>query len=53
MTGLFVIFFSAMGGAIGWWLGERLGFMTAFLLSVVGSALGVYYGRKLAKRYLP
>jgi len=39
-------------GAAGWWAGERVGFMTAFLLSTVGSGIGLYYGRWLAREYL-
>ncbi|HKH82494.1 MAG TPA: hypothetical protein VKA25_02290 [Gemmatimonadales bacterium] len=39
-------------GAAGWWAGERVGFMTAFLLSTVGSGIGLYYGRRLAREYL-
>ena len=41
-----------VGGAIGWWLGEMNGIMTAFLLSGVGSIAGVYAGWKFAKSYL-
>jgi uncharacterized membrane protein YfcA len=39
-------------GAIGWWLGEPYGVMTAFLLSGVGSIVGVYVGWKAARRLL-
>jgi hypothetical protein len=41
-----------VGGAIGWWLGERFGIMTAFWLSGAGSIAGVYAGWKFAKSYL-
>ena len=41
-----------VGGAIGWWLGERFDIMTAFLLSGVGSIAGAYAGWKFAKSYL-
>jgi hypothetical protein len=40
------------GGAIGWWLGDYIGFMTAFLLSVVGTGLGLYGGIRIARHYL-
>jgi hypothetical protein len=40
-------------GAGGWWAGERVGFMTAFMLSAVGSGVGLYWGRRLAREYLP
>jgi hypothetical protein len=41
-----------VGGAIGWWLGERYGLMTAFLLSSVGCILGIYVGWRIARRIL-
>ena len=43
---------SFVGGTIGWWLGEYAGIMTAFTLSIVGTGLGLYLGRKLASDYL-
>jgi hypothetical protein len=39
-------------GALGWWLGEPYGVMTAFLLGAVGSVLGVYLGWLAARRLL-
>jgi uncharacterized membrane protein YfcA len=39
-------------GAIGWSLGEPYGIMTAFLLSGLGSVVGVYLGWRLARRLL-
>ena len=41
-----------VGGYAGWALGEPMGFMTAFLISSVGSLLGVYVGWKVAREYL-
>lgn len=38
------------GGALGWWVGAQLGFFTAFLVSVVGTGMGIYGGRRLAAR---
>ena len=38
-------------GSIGWWLGERFGFVTAFVLSMIGTGFGMYYGVKLARHY--
>ena len=38
-------------GSVGWWLGERVGFMTAFMLSMVGTGIGMYAGRKAARYY--
>ena len=41
-----------VGGYIGWELGERFGLMTAFLISSVGSIVGVYAGWKLARHLM-
>jgi len=39
---------ASVGGWIGWVLGAHVGFMTAWMLSVVGTAAGVYCGRRAA-----
>jgi hypothetical protein len=39
-------------GALGWWIGERFGIMTAFFASGIGSMVGVYAGWWTARRYL-
>ena len=39
---------ASVGGAIGWWLGARVGMMTAFVVSMVGTGVGVYAGRRVA-----
>lgn len=41
-----------VGGYIGWSLAEPYGMMTAFLVSGVGSIVGVYAGWWVARRYL-
>jgi hypothetical protein len=41
-----------VGGYVGWVLGEHVGLMTAFLVSSLGSLLGVYAGWKMAREYL-
>jgi hypothetical protein len=35
-------------GSIGWWMGAPVGFMTAFFLSMIGTGVGMYAGRRLA-----
>ena len=40
---------ATVGGTLGWWLGGHVGVMTAFLLSVCGSGLGLYGGRQVAR----
>ncbi len=41
-----------VGGYAGWVLGEPMGLMAAFLISSLGSILGVYAGWKVARLYL-
>jgi hypothetical protein len=38
-------------GALGWWLGSAVGLMTAFIVSTIGTGVGVYLGRKIADHY--
>src|SRR3954467_2485328 len=40
-----------IGSALGWWLGEFIGLMTAVLVSGVGGVLGVYYGWRFGRNY--
>jgi hypothetical protein len=42
---------ATIGGWIGWLLGSSVSFFVAFLLSVVGTGVGMYYGRVLARRW--
>jgi hypothetical protein len=37
-----------VGSWLGWWLGDHVGLMTAFILSMIGAGFGLYYGRRLA-----
>ena len=39
-------------GAIGWWIGEHFGVLTAFIVSGIGSLFGVYAGWWTARRLL-
>jgi hypothetical protein len=32
---------------IGWWLGDKIGLMTAFILSMIGMGIGIYVGKRL------
>lgn len=41
-----------VGGYFGWELGEHVGLMTAFIVSGLGSMVGVYAGWWFARRYL-
>lgn len=43
---------ATVGGALGWWLGARVGLFSAMFLSVLGTALGVYGAGRFARTYL-
>jgi hypothetical protein len=40
-----------IGGAIGWYAGNFVGFMTAFILSCVGTGVGLYVARRVVRQY--
>lgn len=40
-------------GAVGWWIGDHVGLMTAFIVSTVATGVGLYAGRRIARDYLP
>ncbi|HXQ27800.1 MAG TPA: hypothetical protein VN848_00905 [Gemmatimonadales bacterium] len=45
MTKLLAFLVATGGGWIGWALGARVGIMTAFILSMVGTSVGILGGR--------
>jgi len=49
---LFSFLGATIVGSVGWWLGAFVGIMTAFFLSIIGSGVGMYLGRRLARHYL-
>ena len=51
MGKLFAFLGATIAGYAGWALGARIGTMTAFFVSVIGSAVGVYAGRRMAQRF--
>jgi hypothetical protein len=53
MTKLFGFIGATGGGYLGWYLGAPVGTMTAFMISMVGTGVGMYYGRKLGDYYSP
>jgi hypothetical protein len=49
----FLIFIGTnVGASIGWAAGEPFGLMAAFIVSGIGSAVGVYAGWWAARRWL-
>jgi uncharacterized membrane protein YeaQ/YmgE (transglycosylase-associated protein family) len=51
MTRLLGFVGATAGGAVGWWMGAPVGMMTAFMLSMVGTGVGLYAGHKFAQYY--
>jgi hypothetical protein len=51
MGKLFAFIGATIGSYAGWILGARIGFTTAFILSMIGTGLGIYYGRRIAQHY--
>ncbi|HEX5971403.1 MAG TPA: hypothetical protein VFY85_05720 [Gemmatimonadaceae bacterium] len=51
MTKLMGFIGATVGSAIGWWLGAKVGIMTAFMVSTVGSGVGIYFGRRAGEHY--
>ena len=50
MTRLFGFLGATIGGWIGWYLGAGIGIVTAFTVSMVGTGVGLYLGRRYALR---
>ncbi|MFL5496106.1 MAG: hypothetical protein ACJ8DC_17105 [Gemmatimonadales bacterium] len=40
---------ASVGGAVGWWAGDRIGLFSAFILSMLGTGAGLYLGRRMAE----
>jgi hypothetical protein len=38
-------------GYVGWYIGAKVGITTAFIVSMVGTGVGMYYGRLIARNY--
>jgi hypothetical protein len=51
MEKLLVFFGLSVGGWIGWAVGMPFGFFAAFVLSIVGTGLGLYVGKRIARDY--
>ena len=53
MKGLLNLLAMSAGGWIGWAMGAWVSIFTAFVLSMVGTGLGLYAANRLTKRLLP
>jgi uncharacterized membrane protein YeaQ/YmgE (transglycosylase-associated protein family) len=43
---------ATVGSYAGWFLGARVGMMTAFMLSVVGTGLGIFVSQRIVRDML-
>lgn len=53
MKGLLNLIGMSVGGWVGWALGSQLSFFTAFIASVVGTGVGLYFAQRTLSRLLP
>ncbi len=51
MTKVLIFIFATLFGLCGWWLGAYLGLMGAWVISGLGSILGVYWGWRIGRDY--
>jgi hypothetical protein len=51
MNKLLILVAMTVFGWFGWWIGEKAGVMTAFILSGAGSLAGVYVGWRINRHY--
>lgn len=52
MSMLLYFCLTTLGSWLGWALGAPFGIMVAFLLSIVGTALGVYAASRIKRTFL-
>ena len=53
MKGFLNLFGMSVGGWIGWALGAQVSIFTAFIVSMVGTGVGLFYTQRAIKRLLP
>lgn len=51
MVKLFSFIGATVGSYAGWFLGAMVGMPTAFVVSMIGMGVGIYFGRRIARSY--
>ena len=51
MEKLFIFLGATIAGSVGWWLGAYVGVMSAFMVSMIFTGVGMYLGRRLARHF--
>lgn len=52
MNGLLGLIGMTVGGWVGWALGAQISMFTAFVVSTVGSGIGLFAARRMVRRLL-
>jgi hypothetical protein len=53
MKGFLNFFGMSVGGWIGWAIGVQVSIFTAYMVSMVGTGVGLFYTQRVIKRMLP
>jgi hypothetical protein len=53
VKGILNLIAMSAGGWVGWVVGARLSVFTAFIVSVVGTGMGLYAAQRFTRRMLP
>ena len=53
MKGFLNLVGMSVSGWFGWVLGSQISFFTAFIVSVVGTGVGLYFTQRTLRRFLP
>jgi hypothetical protein len=53
MARLLAFLVGTITGTFGWWLGAKIGMLTAIVLSLFATAAGMYYALKWARENMP
>lgn len=53
MKGFLNMMGMSVGGWIGWFLGAQISIFTAFIVSMVGTGVALFYTQRAVKRFLP
>lgn len=53
MKGLVNLVGMSVGGWLGWFVGAQISFFTAFIVSIVGTGVGLYLTQRTLRHLLP
>lgn len=53
MKGILYIASMSLGGWIGWAAGSRISFFVAFVLSTIGTGVGLYFAIRVTRHFMP